>query len=94
MIGSNYPLFIKFGIRDESERGLKLEEGIQVARWMIEAGIDAIEVSAGVASPHGATPKLKPGELERVFFRERSSGVWKVVCGVYFLQPVPLGTQS
>ena len=61
MIGSNYPLFIKFGIRDESEHGLKLEEGIQVAKWMIEAGINAIEVRRRHRFAARSYPEVKTG---------------------------------
>jgi len=78
-VGRDYPLLIKFGIRDESDSGLKLEEGIQVASWMVREGVDAIEVSAGVATARSAIPILRPEEPERAVFRERASALKKKV---------------
>jgi len=88
-VGPDYPLLIKYGIRDESVRGLSLADGLEVARRMVEAGIDAIEVSAGIASIRAAIPTLKPGEPERAVFRERAAALKQavnipvaLVCGI------------
>ena len=79
-VGMDYPLLIKFGVRDESDDGLTLDDGIFTAQRMCEAGIDAIEVSAGSpAAGKRAVPTLKPGELERAFFRERARAVKQAV---------------
>jgi 2,4-dienoyl-CoA reductase-like NADH-dependent reductase (Old Yellow Enzyme family) len=43
-IGPNIPIIIKMGIRERRKGGLPLEEGIEAARQMVVAGIDAIEV--------------------------------------------------
>lgn len=67
--GPDFPLLIKFGVQDDREGGLTLEEGIETARQMQEAGLDAIEVSAGVGQPAGA---MKEGEPERAIFRDRA----------------------
>jgi 2,4-dienoyl-CoA reductase-like NADH-dependent reductase (Old Yellow Enzyme family) len=88
-LGPFYPLLIKFGVRDESARGLPLEDGIKVARWLVEAGVDAFEVSTGVASIRAAIPAAGPGEPEQVKFRERAVALKKavtvpvaLVCGI------------
>jgi len=68
-IGDDFPLMIKFGVMDDRGGGLTLDEGIETARHMIVAGIDAIEVSAGVGQP---TLVATEGEPERTPFRERA----------------------
>ncbi len=47
-IGTDFPLMIKYGVKDASDRGLSLEEGIETVRQMVTAGLDAIEVSTGI----------------------------------------------
>jgi 2,4-dienoyl-CoA reductase-like NADH-dependent reductase (Old Yellow Enzyme family) len=76
-IGNDFPLWIKFGIQDEDDGGMTLEQGIETARLMVEAGIDAIEVSAGMASigMKAANPTKKRGEKEVAYFRERAAAL-------------------
>lgn len=74
--GPDFPLLIKFGVQDDREGGLTLAEGIETARQMQEAGLDAIEVSAGVGQPAGA---MKEGEPERPIFRDRAAALKKAV---------------
>lgn len=69
------PLMIKFGVQDDIEGGLQLEDGIETARQMVIAGVDAIEISGGIGNT-----TLSKGEA---YFRERSSAVKKAV-------PVPV----
>lgn len=75
-IGSDFPLFIKFGVMDDREGGLTLEEGVEAAQNMVAAGIDAIEVSAGVGQA-----AYRTGENGLVIppFRERASAVKRAV---------------
>jgi len=74
--GNEFPLMIKFGVMDDREEGLSLNEGLDTARQMVEAGIDAIEVSAGV----GASPEVtKEGDPERAYYRERAAVVKRAV---------------
>jgi 2,4-dienoyl-CoA reductase-like NADH-dependent reductase (Old Yellow Enzyme family) len=49
-VGSDYPVAIKLGIKDDTEEGLPLEEGAETAGRLARVGIDAIEISAGVAT--------------------------------------------
>ncbi len=78
-VGSGFPLMMKFGVQDDRGRGLSLEEGLETARQMVEAGIDAIEVSTGVGSPMQVT---KEGDPERAYFREKAAAVKKAAVGV------------
>ena len=64
-IGDDYFLLVKLNARDnhnastfplEWKRGNTLEEQIQVARWVEEAGADAIHVSTGSTFPHPHNP--------------------------------------
>ncbi len=71
-VGNDYPLFIKFGVQDDLEGGLLLSEGVETAREMTKAGLEAIEVSAGFGSPVQTTSESEP---ERAYFRERAAAV-------------------
>jgi len=75
-IGADFPLMIKFGVMDDREGGLALDEGIETARQMVANGIDAIEVSAGVGQ---AALTANEGDPERALFRERAAAVKRVV---------------
>jgi 2,4-dienoyl-CoA reductase-like NADH-dependent reductase (Old Yellow Enzyme family) len=47
-VGPEFPVLIKLGISDNCEGGLTIEEGAEVAGWLADWGIDAIETSAGL----------------------------------------------
>ena len=49
-VGNDYPVAIKLGVKDDTEEGLPVEEGAETARRFARVGIDAIEISAGVAA--------------------------------------------
>lgn len=55
-VGPLFPVLVKLNSADFVENGLSLEESIQVATWLSEHGVNAIEVSGGVA----AAGKLAP----------------------------------
>ena len=80
-IGNDFPLWIKFGIQDEDDGGMTLEEGIETARLMVAEGIDAIEVSAGMSSigMRAANPTKKRRDKEAAYFRERASALKRSV---------------
>lgn len=60
---------IKFGVSDDRDGGLSLAEGLETARGLVAAGIDAIEVSVGIGD---AVQTIKEGENERTYFRGES----------------------
>jgi len=78
-VGDDYTLLVKFGIRDVSAHGLSLAEGLQVARWLVAAGVDAIEVSVGVGSVRSAIPIFNADNPERPVFRNLAAALKKVV---------------
>jgi len=75
-IGVDFPLIIKFGVQDDREGGLSLNEGVETAQQIAENGIDAIEVSAGVGQSAQAT---REGDPERAYFRERAAAVKRMI---------------
>ena len=75
-VGAEFPLLIKFGVLDDREGGLSLADGVETARQMAGAGIDAIEVSAGVGR---SIQVMKEGDPERAYFRERAAALKRVV---------------
>lgn len=48
-VGASFPVLVKLGIRDESEQGLTLAEGVEIVSALPEMGIDAVEISGGLA---------------------------------------------
>ena len=51
--GPDYPIMAKLGIRDYHSEGKTVSEGIESARLLEEAGVDAIEVSEGMEEEPG-----------------------------------------
>jgi 2,4-dienoyl-CoA reductase-like NADH-dependent reductase (Old Yellow Enzyme family) len=75
-LGPDYPILIKFGVQDDREDGMPLSEGLETCRQMVKAGLNSIEVSAGVGS---AIARLREGEVSKIVFRERAAAVKKAV---------------
>ena len=75
-VGRDFPLMIKLGVADDREGGLSLTEGLETARELVAAGIDAIEVSVGIGN---SAPTIKEGESERTYFREKAASVKRAV---------------
>ena len=75
-LGNDYPILIKFGVQDDKEGGMPLSEGLETCRQMVKAGLDGIEVSAGVGN---AIARLREGEIGKPVFRERAAAVKKAV---------------
>jgi 2,4-dienoyl-CoA reductase-like NADH-dependent reductase (Old Yellow Enzyme family) len=47
-VGADYPILTKVNGRDYAEGGLELEESVEAAALMEQAGLDAIELSSGM----------------------------------------------
>jgi len=58
-IGNNVPLFYRLGADDRSPGGLTLEEGKKIAKKLVEAGVEVIDVSGGLC---GSRPADLKGE--------------------------------
>ena len=63
-VGNNYPVFIKLNASDNLDGGLEIDDAVYAAKRLAEAGIDAIEVSAGTPASGEENPArekiLKP----------------------------------
>ncbi len=46
-VGPDYPVLVKLGITDNQDGGLTIAEGAEVASWLMDYGIDAVETSTG-----------------------------------------------
>jgi len=57
LVGDDYPLLIKHSAYDQMRRGLRLDEGVEMARQMGELGFDGIEVSCGIAEDGMSTTR-------------------------------------
>ncbi len=68
-VGPDFPVAIKLGVKDDAEGGLSLEEGVEVARRLTGAGIDAIEISAGL-------PSKEMGEKRRNILNREQEGYY------------------
>ena len=55
-VGNDYPLLVKMNSRDDSEGGLNLDESIAAAGRMVDAGLDAIELSGGLLTGGKLSP--------------------------------------
>jgi len=62
-VGEDFPLGVKLGACDDDPDGLKIEETLQVAKWLEEDGIDFVEISGAFRSDI-ARRRVGPGKNE------------------------------
>jgi 2,4-dienoyl-CoA reductase-like NADH-dependent reductase (Old Yellow Enzyme family) len=55
-VGADYPVFIKLNAADNLDGGLQIDDAVYAAKRLAEAGIDAIEVSAGTPASGEKNP--------------------------------------
>jgi len=69
LIGPEFPILTKLGIRDESEEGLSLEEGVSLVGQLRGWGLDAVEISGGLAETgtFNIAGDIGPGQNEAYF---------------------------
>ena len=58
-VGKEYPVLIKMNCQDFIENGLDLQDSLQTAQMLVDAGIDAIELSGGILTGG----KLNPSRM-------------------------------
>jgi len=79
VVGQDDPVLVKLNCRDFVENGMNLEDSLQVARSLADAGIDAIELSGGFLT----SDKLSPSRLgintveKEAYFQEEARAVKK-----------------
>jgi len=69
-VGDEYPLMIKLNSADYIEGGLTIDESSQIAKSLSQEGIDAIEISGGMAETSNwiFKPGIKEEKDEAYFF--------------------------
>lgn len=55
-VGPDFPVLVKINAQDDVEGGLTLEDSVAAARLLVQAGIDAIEVSGGFLTSKTRSP--------------------------------------
>ena len=69
-VGADFPIGVKLNSADYQENGFSLEESMQVARWLEEAGLDLLEISGGnyeSAAMMGAARRASTRKREAYF---------------------------
>jgi 2,4-dienoyl-CoA reductase-like NADH-dependent reductase (Old Yellow Enzyme family) len=77
-VGEDFPVMIKLNAHDFVEGGLVPEEAVEIARYLADDGIDAIEVSGGSPyAPKGLTPSRENirKEEDEAYFCELASAI-------------------
>jgi 2,4-dienoyl-CoA reductase-like NADH-dependent reductase (Old Yellow Enzyme family) len=55
-VGESYPVLVKMNCRDFAEGGLSLEDSLRAAAMLVDAGLDAIELSGGLLTSRKLSP--------------------------------------
>ena len=68
-VGPGFPVLAKLGVRDESNEGLTLDEGVEIIRQLPDMGLDAVEISGGLAETgtFNIVGDIGPSENEAYF---------------------------
>jgi len=69
-VGKDFPVLIKMNCQDFSESGLALQDSLQVGRMLVNAGLDAVELSGGLLTGGKLSPSrsaIKTEEQEAYF---------------------------
>jgi 2,4-dienoyl-CoA reductase-like NADH-dependent reductase (Old Yellow Enzyme family) len=73
-LGEEFPVLIKMNSEDFIDGGLTVDDSLQTARLLEEAGIDAIELSGGTADAASQFKPVRRGRLpsedKEVFYRD------------------------
>ncbi|NOR53380.1 MAG: NADH:flavin oxidoreductase [Candidatus Aminicenantes bacterium] len=78
--GKEFPLIVKLNSSDFLPHGLKLEESIEIAKILEKEGIDAIEVSGGMAEAgKGSVWKGLRSEEEEAYFVDNAARIKKAI---------------
>ena len=76
-VGDDYPVLIKIGLRDRSEGGMTLDEGLATLKLLAAEGLSAAEISTGIGI--GSTQTARAEDPERVYFREDAAAAKRAV---------------
>jgi 2,4-dienoyl-CoA reductase-like NADH-dependent reductase (Old Yellow Enzyme family) len=82
-VGPDYPVLVKMNCGDFIDNGLSLDDAVAVATLLVEAGIDAIEVSGGVLTSRKLSPSRMGihKEEKEAYFQQEAAAI-KAATGV------------
>ena len=75
--GKDYPVWIKIGLQDGTDGGLRLSEGLETLQVLTNEGLSAAEISTGIGARSAQVGK--PGDEERPYFRKDSAEAKRAV---------------
>ena len=79
-VGVDYPVLIKLNSEDFTEGGFQVDEMLQTAAWLAEAGADAVELSGGLVTNPQETHcarKVHPAAGEREGYYRSAARAYK-----------------
>ena len=76
-VGESYPIWIKMGLRDHTDDGLQLSEGLAALRVLRAEGLSAAEISVGLGARSARVHR--PEDDERPYFRQDSAEAKRAV---------------
>ena len=82
-VGPDYPVLVKMNCSDFIDKGLSLADAVAVAEMLVEAGIDAIEVSGGVLTGGALSPsRLGIHRPDKEAYFQQEARAFKETVGV------------
>jgi 2,4-dienoyl-CoA reductase-like NADH-dependent reductase (Old Yellow Enzyme family) len=76
-VGDNYPIWMKMGLRDHTDGGLRLSEGLAALRLLRSEGLSAVEISVGLGARSARVQR--PEDDECSYLREDSAAAKRAV---------------
>ncbi|MDT8378717.1 MAG: NADH:flavin oxidoreductase [Desulfotignum sp.] len=82
-LGPEFPLLVKINAWDDVENGLTLEDSVKTAQRLVDAGIDAIEVSGGFLTSKTLSPsRLGINKPEKEACFEQGAAAYKLTLDI------------
>jgi 2,4-dienoyl-CoA reductase-like NADH-dependent reductase (Old Yellow Enzyme family) len=76
-VGESFPVWMKMGLRDYTDNGLQLSEGLAALRVLCAEGLSAVEISVGLGIRSARVQR--PEDEECPYFREDSAAAKRAV---------------
>lgn len=73
VVGADYPIALRLGACDYQIGGSTLQDSVEAARMLVEAGIDLLDISGGFCG------YIRPGHTEQGYFSEVTKAMKSVV---------------
>ncbi len=73
LTGADFPIALRLGACDYAEGGTTLEDSVQAARMLEDAGVDLLDISGGLCGPY------RPNVKHEGYFKELSAAIKQAV---------------